>query len=73
MKDTSFTLNIGCHRGTITSRDSMSEPYDTYQEAFSAYLRHKAFYKSIGYQVWFADIVYPDGESKHLESNPYYG
>jgi len=67
-----FKLNIGCHRGTLISRDSAQETYDTYAEAFSAYEKHRAFYRSIGYMVWFAEIVSPDGTKANLESNPYW-
>lgn len=67
-----YVLNHGCHRGTLMSRDSGSEEYDTYEEAYEAYQKHRAFYHSIGYQIWFADIIAPDGTKTHLESNPYY-
>jgi len=63
-----FILNIGCHRGTITSRDNSTEYFDTYDEAYQAY---RNFYHSIGYQVWFADIIAPDGTKERMESNPY--
>ena len=66
-----YTLNHGCHRGTLMSRDSASDEYDSYEAAYQAYLEHRAFYRSIGYQIWFADIVAPDGTKTHLESNPY--
>lgn len=67
-----WTLNIGCHCNTITSRDSTSEPYDSREEAYSAYRDHKKFYRSIGYVVWFAEIVAPDGSKETLEQNPCY-
>jgi hypothetical protein len=67
-----YTLHHGCHRGTITSRDSTSRKYDTYEDAHDAYLRHKEFYESIGYQIWFAEIIKPDGSKVILEENPCY-
>lgn len=72
MSETSgkFTLHHGCHRGTITSRDSTSAEYDTYLEAYSAYLDHREFYASIGYKIWFAEIIRPDGSKLALENNP---
>lgn len=68
-----YNLHIGCHRNTITSRDSTVEEYDTEKEAIEAYKSHKSFYKSIGYVVWFAEIISPDGTKRMLEQNPCYG
>lgn len=68
-----FVLSHGCHRGTLMSRDSTAEEFNTYDEAYQAYLQHRSFYHSIGYMIWFADIISPDGTKTHLESNPYYG
>lgn len=68
-----FVLHHGCHRGTLTSRDTGSpQEFDTYQEAYNAYLEHRKFYRSIGYQIWFAQIVKPDGTKDLLESNGYW-
>lgn len=72
MSEKKFTLNIGCHRGTITNRDATSETFDTYDAAYKAYQDYSASYRRFGYVVWFADIVSPEGEKTHLESNPYY-
>ena len=68
-----FVLNIGCHRNTITSRDSTSMEFDTFDEAKRQYQESRASYKRFGYVVWFAEIVAPDGTKTHLESNPCYG
>lgn len=67
-----FTLNIGCHRGTITSRDSETRQFNTYAEAHANYLDTKAFWRSLGYMVWFAEIIAPNGTKTHLESNNSY-
>lgn len=70
-----YILNHGCHNGTMMSRDSTSSKHNTEEEeeeeAYQAYLEHRKFYRSIGYQIWFAEIVRPDGSKRHLESNPY--
>lgn len=71
MEGKKFVLNHGCHQGTLISRDSGIEEYDTYDEAYAAYIRHRDFYRSIGYMIWFAEIIAPDGTKTHLESNPY--
>lgn len=67
-----FVLNHGCHRGTLMSRDSTSEEFDTYEDAHKAYVEHRNFYTRIGYMIWFATIISPDGTKTDLESNPYY-
>jgi hypothetical protein len=68
-----YILSHGCHRGTLMSRDSgQPEQFNTYDEAYDQYLEHKNFYHSIGYQIWFAKIIDPDGTEHYLESNPYY-
>ena len=67
-----YTLNIGCHRGTITSRDSETRDFATYAEAHIDYLRAKQAWARFGYVVWFAEIIGPDGVLTHLESNSNY-
>ena len=70
---TKFILSHGCHRGTLTSRDTgQPQEFDTYDEAYNAYVGHRKFYQTIGYQIWFAEIKSPDGSKKLLESNSYY-
>ena len=67
-----YILNHGCHRGTLMSRDvAQPEEFDTYEQAYKAYQDHRNFYRSIGHQIWFADITNPDGTKNHLESNSY--
>jgi hypothetical protein len=69
-----WTLFIGCHRGTLISRDVADpEKYDTEEEALTAYRAHKDFYRSIGYHVWFAHIKSPEGVERTLEQNSYIG
>ena len=68
-----YTLHHGCHNGTYTSRDTGNpQSFNTYDEAYARYLEHRKFYRSIGYQIWFAYIVGPDGSKTHIEENPYY-
>ena len=66
-----YILSLGIHRGTLLSRDSGTSEHDTYKEAYDTYLQRRKFFNSIGYQIWFADIIAPDGTKTHLESNPY--
>jgi len=68
-----YVLSHGCHKGTLISRDyGRPEEFDTFEEAHKAYVKHRNFYRSIGYMIWFAHITAPDGTKTHLESNPYY-
>ena len=67
-----YILIHGCHRGTLVSRDIASpEEFDDVVDAINQYKEHRKFYRSIGYQIWFASITKPDGEKYYLENNPY--
>ncbi len=71
-KEGKWIFNHGCHRGTLTSRDTgYPEEYDTEAEALEAYEGHRSFYLSIGYQIWYAKLTSPDGVTRTLESNSY--
>jgi len=68
-----WTLNHGCHRGTLMSRDTAQpSTHSTEAKAIEAYQGHRKFYRGIGYQIWFAKLTSPTGEIRTLESNPYY-
>jgi len=41
------------------------------EETYKVYEEHYAFYRSVGYQIWFADIVSLDSTKTHPESNIY--
>lgn len=70
--DKKWILHHGCHKGTLMSRD-VGQPteHDTEAEALVAHIKNRAFYRRVGYQIWFAELTSPDGESRTLESNPY--
>ena len=72
MEDKKFILSIGCHRGTLISRDSEMREFDTYDEAYNSYTESKKTWKRFGYMVWFSKIIAPDGIETNLESNAYY-
>lgn len=68
-----WELNHGIHRGTFSSRDAAeTEFFDTKDEALQKFTEHKKFYRSIGYVIWFANLVSPDGIETQLESNSNY-
>lgn len=70
MDNDKWKLNIGCHRYTITSRDSEVREFDTEQEAIQSWQDSRKSYRSIGYVVWFAILTDPQGNTRTLESNP---
>lgn len=67
-----YKLHIGCHRHTLTSRDSEVREFKTRNEAYENYLLSKRFWESIGYVVWFANIVHSDEAIEQLVANPYF-
>lgn len=68
-----WLLNIGCHRGTSTSRDSKTCRYDSLEKCKEAVIRAERSWASSGYYVWFARATGPDGKTVSLhEGTPYY-
>ena len=67
-----WRLNHGIHRGTITSRDSTSQEFDTKEQALASLQKQKRFYRSIGYKIWFANLISPDGENTNLGGDSNY-
>ena len=70
MAKNKWQLHIGCHRNTLTSRDSEMREFDTEEEAMKSYQASKETWHNIGYKVWFASLTTPDGEETRLEQNP---
>jgi hypothetical protein len=67
-----WKLETGCHRDTITSRDTdVPRLFASREEAIKDYEDTRKFLHSIGYKVWFATLTSPDGQKICLESNPY--
>lgn len=57
-----WKLTHGIHGGTLTSRDSGNpETFATEAEALAALENHRAFYRTIGYVIWFSSLECPDG------------
>ena len=70
---TKWILKHAIHRGTLTSRDvAQPSEHDTEEKALTAFHDHRAFYRQIGYQIWYASLVSPDGTEEALEQNPYW-
>lgn len=63
-----WILNHGIHRGTITSRDSETQEYETEQEARNSFEKQRKWYTQYGYVIWFAYLISPSGEKIVLDS-----
>jgi len=69
-----WSLHIGIHRGTLTSRDSeMPKPMASLQACADAARTAFREYACMGCQCWFCYAVGPDGQRHTLiESQPYH-
>lgn len=67
-----WMLIAGCHKGTLMSRDSGADEFDTREDAVAAFAQMKRVWESIGYQVWFATLRSPEGKEEVLDhGTPY--
>jgi len=68
-----WSLVIGCHRGTLTSRDvGHPEEKDSLEDCQKAVKRAEEWYNSIGYFIWFASATDPEGKKHQLHpGTPY--
>lgn len=68
-----YTLSWGIHAGTLTSRDvGESYKFDTEQECIDKAHKLQSHYKNMGYKIWYANVINPDGTSRNIISTPYY-
>lgn len=63
-----WKLHMGCHRGDIMSRDGGVDFCDSLEDCKKRVAEAESFWESIGYYVWFAKAIGPDG--KHHELHP---
>lgn len=70
---TPWTLHVGIHRGTLTSRDrEQPKPMTSLQACADAAKAAFREYACMGYQCWFCYAVGPDGVRHTLiESQSY--
>lgn len=67
-----WKLSIGCHKGTLMSRDSDQVELDSL-EACEEYVKEsEKFWQQIGYFVWFANAFAPDGTKHQLHPGTSY-
>ena len=67
-----YALTIAIHNGTLTSRD-IADPkfFNSEEEAITEWQKARNWYQKIGYMIWFAIIIDPNGKEIPLESNMY--
>ena len=70
--DKPWTLNIGCHSGTLMSRDLTTEQYATLEDCRKKAIDKEAAWKRLGYYVWYATAIGPNGERVTLHDGTYY-
>lgn len=65
---TTWRIHIGCHQGTLTSRDShtVTEKYgggnlESLQDCIDCAKAWESNYASMGCFIWFAHAIAPDG------------
>lgn len=67
-----WKLHIGCHRGTLMSRDSETSEYDSLDACRKSVQEAEEFWSKMGYYVWFAYAFSPSGEKIALhKGTPY--
>lgn len=68
-----WLVSYGCHRKTITSRGTAQKEFSSLDECQRFIKDTEEFYRSIGYYLWFAYAIAPDGSRiKLAEETPYY-
>jgi hypothetical protein len=66
---TGWRLSIGCHRGTMMSRDTHSvttkfqgdAPLESLEDCRECAIKWEANYRSMGLFLWYAKAIAPDG------------
>lgn len=67
-----WILNSGLHRGDVMSRDSGSEECESLEDCKRRFAEQERNWNRMGYQVWYAVAIGPDGEQVRLsDGTPY--
>jgi len=67
-----WTLSMGCHKGTLMSRDNSTEKCDSLEQCRQRVVEAERSWARIGYYVWYADATGPNGEKIKLhQGTPY--
>jgi len=72
-KKDQWTLHIGAHDGTITGRDrERPQTKNSLQECREEVVKAESYYTGVGYYIWFAHAIDPDGKEHVLHpGTPY--
>lgn len=67
-----WKLYLGCHEGTLMSRDTMVEEYATLDECREAAEKAEKSWNRFGYFVWYSYAIGPNSEKiKFHKGTPY--
>lgn len=68
-----WILHFGIHRGTLMSRDADRDDFDSLEECRERVQQLERDMRSIGYLIWYAYAVGPEGERVDLHrGHPYW-
>jgi hypothetical protein len=70
-----WALFYGIHRGTLMSRDlgNADYQYTSFNECKDALVQAASHFSGLGYWIWFAEAIAPDGtKHKLVDGAPYY-
>ena len=67
-----WKLSIGCHKKTLMSRDSEIRKHPSLEACKTDVEKSEKFWNRIGYFVWFAEAIGPNGEKEKLHSGTSY-
>lgn len=67
-----WTLKLGCHKGTVDSRDTDEREFDTFEECRESFQKTQDVWLRFGYFIWYAEAIGPNGEQEKLHpGTPY--
>ena len=71
-KSKKWKLYIGCHKGTSVSKESQLREHNSLEDCKCDVNESEEFWGNMGYFVWFAKAVGPDGKVVSLhKGTPY--
>ncbi len=72
-KPDKWYLHLGCHRGTVMSRDSEVTELNSLDECREMVARMHITWAKCGYYIWFAYAMSPQGQRTELHKGvPYF-
>lgn len=62
-----WLLSYGIHRGDYWSREVKSSYFETEQEARNYYRKARRSAHRLGYIIWFAHLITPEGKQLNID------